>query len=347
MPLYTPSPHRFLASNPAPTQKRKPKPQSGLRNTSDAHFKTPVPAKRFVITPYQKRYIGDEYKKSEDETEQARVQQTPRPKPPRTLERIESIEETSQFSPPTFPDNGHHDYDSTIIRPIEHNRMFEPEAHQPLNEDEDDNDLLYTIEDRNKRRRISTPPTHHSDPSTPHPTTTTTTHRFLAPQQRTPAPFPTTTPHRPSFLLPPLPTSPQKPKKPLPEIFSPSRKNNKYVPSGMAATMQTFIIDAAHSGADTAAYARDADHGVKVRLRVCCIAEGVDVVECLPHGFVLVEGKGEGVSGEMERMVLVGRGGARGVVRIGRGDVIVVRGPVWDVDVCGEKWVVGVEWGVM
>jgi hypothetical protein len=49
------------------------------------------------------------------------------------------------------------------------------------------------------------------------------------------------------------------------------------------------------------------------------------------------------------KMLLAGQGGARGTggVRINEGSVVGVRAPMWDIDMGGEKWVVGVDWVVL
>jgi hypothetical protein len=54
-----------------------------------------------------------------------------------------------------------------------------------------------------------------------------------------------------------------------------------------------------------------------------------------------------GEDGEIR--ILLGQGGARGAggVKIRMGGVIGVRQPMWDVDVNGETWVVGVDWVVL
>ncbi|KAH7082763.1 hypothetical protein BKA63DRAFT_137599 [Paraphoma chrysanthemicola] len=388
MPAHTPSPHRFLAPNPPSVPKTKSKAPSGLRNgftvppskptanpsdKAELQFKKLTPAKRFVIAPHRRTLSAEEPKTQPSKDEQ-HAQLTPRPKPRRKFERVESIEEPLQSSPVATQDD---DNLFSVLQSVEHERPFE--------EEDDDDEILFITEERNKRRRISPPTSPHSEPTTP---VAATTHRFLVPPPRTPAPFgaiPNTTPHqsvpattpapthhRPTFLLPPQPTSPQKPSKPLPEIFSPSRKTQKYVPGGLASTVQSWIIETANTGFAAqergVTWGREREDGVRLKVRVTRAAgstgrheDDSSEVECFPGCFVFVRGESEPgmynfsrapsvVGNDPElRILLAGQGGARGGggVKIHIGGVVGVRQPMWDVDVNGETWVVGVDWVVL
>lgn len=388
MPTHTPSPHRFIAPNPLSTQKPKSKPPSSLRNgftvqtpkpgittdnQNDVQSRKLTPAKRFVIAPHRRTHSGNELAESKD-YEEAQVlvhsQLTPRPKLRRKFERIESIEE-----PQSSPDTPLHDNNGFgIVQSVEHERLFgDDEAQQE--EDEDDDEILFVTEEHNKRRRVSP---HSSSPSreSPEPTTpiaphNSTTHRFVVPPPRTPAlfsgvknsantasltPAATTTtpaPHRPAFILPPQPTSPPKASRPLPEIFSPSRKTQRYVPNGLASTLQGWIIETANTGFAAqervtiggVVWGRDREDGVKLKVHVTAasLQDANGEVECFPGQFVFVHGEDE------TRVLLAGQGGARGAggVKIRVGGVVGIRAPIWDVDVGGEKWVFGVDWVVL
>ncbi|EFQ87416.1 hypothetical protein PTNB73_04697 [Pyrenophora teres f. teres] len=359
MPAHTPSPHRFLAPNPPSTQKSK-KPHSNLRNALDIQTpqlaKTPAqkpelqfrkltPAKRFVIAPAQHKTTA---------TDQ---HTTPRPKPPRKLERIESIEGSQELE----PDNNDND------------------------DDNDNDEMLFDTATRNKRRRTSPPSSPSlqdpSDPQTPAPTT----HRFKVPPPRTPAPFPsiatvaaptplptcasTPSSHRPHFILPVLPTSPPKPATPPPDIFSPSRKAAKYTPAGMASTVTSWILETANTafaaqdrGGRSVLCGRDREHGVAVKVRITGIATsgtravGRDGVACYPGRVVfaracIVQDAVYDVSStahgdEEVSILLVGQGGVRGSggVLVKMGSVLGVRVPTWHVHVQGDKCLVAVDW---
>ncbi|KAH4912139.1 hypothetical protein HBI80_009180 [Parastagonospora nodorum] len=396
MPTYTPSPKRFLVPTQQSAQKPKPKPPSNLRNAytvqtpkptalapenSESFSSKVVPARRFVIAPH--RHTQSREHEAEVRAER-HTQLTPRPKPRRKFERVESIEEPPKSSPdgPSYDDRG-----IGVLQTVEHD---EAEVRDEEQNDED-GEILFVTEERNKRRRVS-PPTspstrQSSEPATP---VTLRTHRFVVPPARMPAPFTairtsteaigftsvtatmaTPAPHRPAFILPPQPTSPPKPSKPLPEIFSPSRKSQKYVPNGLASTMQSWIIETANTGfaaqerstTGGVVWGRDREDGVRLRVRVTAasssnLKDGESEVECFPGHFVFVRGETEpGMynhsralsvvdnDGEM-RILLAGQGGARGVagVKIKIGSIVGVRAPMWDVDVAGEKWMIGVDW---
>jgi hypothetical protein len=349
-----------------------------------------TPAKRFVIAPHRRTISGEEHSKHAEVEAQLEhhTQLTPRPKPRRKFERVESIEEPPRSSQetPLEDDNGF-----GIAQTIEDDRMYDEEgSHQE--QDDGDDEILFVTEERNKRRRVS-PPT---SPTSPHPSEPTTpvtvhTHRFIVPPPRTPAlfsaipdhneatgftPFATkSTPasHRPAFILPPQPTSPPKPTRPLPEIFSPSRKSQKYVPNGLASIMQSWIIETANTGfagqerstTGSVVWGREREDGVKLKVRVEVAASSMSQdegeVECFPGHFVFVKGETEpGMynhsrapsvvdnDGEM-RVLLAGLGGARGAagVKVKVGGIVGVRAPMWDVDVGGEKWLVGIDWVVL
>lgn len=334
------------------------------------------------------------------------TQQTPREKSARKLERAESIEEGSQSSPSGSPRNRDHDggiagsieQGSSVFAKHQGGEQEEEVG------DNEDEEMLFTPQARNtnanKRRRLS--PAEPTSPSHPQPAVSTSihaqaqpprtpapasnTHRFLVPTPRTPQlfsnpnPNPTTTTTtttstaatpapastRPHFLLPPQHLSPPKPSTPLPETFSPSRKGQKYVPDGLASTLQSWIVEAANTGyaaqtRDTVIWGREKEDGVKLRVRVTDIRSGgrergaEGEVECYPGGFVFASGDaGTGTSGiagdeGVMRVMLAGKGGARGAggVRVRVGNVLGIRAPMWDVEVGGEKWTVGVDWVVL
>jgi len=390
MPTHTPSPHRFLAPHPPSTQKTK-KPQSGLRNAlaiqtpastkkvqpkPELQFKKLTPAKRFVFAPpRQTQEIAKE--RRDEPQEDAFAHATPLPKLRRKFERVESIEEPSQSSQSEAQDELHGE---DVMQSIEGGDT-QLGRWDRQGEDQED-DMLFESVQTNKRRRISPASSpslqQPSEPSTPAPVSNATTHRFRVPPPRTPAPFPSiaavistpaSVPQRPHFILPALPTSPPKPSRPLPEIFSPSRKNGKYIPSGLASTVTTWMIETANTGfaaqdRSSAVTGRDREDGVKLRIRVSSLSRGggqsrsAEEVDCYAGGVVFACGdteagmynasRTENVHGEHTamRVLLAGQGGTRssGGVLVKTGSVIGIRAPMWDVDVSGEKWTVAVDW---
>ena len=390
MPATKPSPHRFIAPNPPPTQTPKPKSKSNLRHTISAHtpkqsselqFKKITPAKRFVVVPPQRPQPGDVISHApdcvEEPTPDTLLSHTPRPKVQRNLEKAESIEEASQSSPSQQTNGTVFD----VVHTIEHDPTFAEEKDEEAGDDDDE--ILFVSEARSKRRRTSPSSSALHQQQLPEtPLSSTTSHRFRLPPPQTPMLFSnlnvvasniSTTavttcappPSRPHFILPPQPTSPQKPSKPLPEIFSPSRKNQKYVPDGLASTVQTWVIETANTGFAAQersvgmVWGKEKQDGVRLKVRISSLGvEGLHELECFSGSAVVVRGDTEPGLYSMSRslstvneeegakILLAGQGGARGTggVKIRIGCIIGIRAPTWNIDIIGEKWVVGVDW---
>jgi hypothetical protein len=123
---------------------------------------------------------------------------------------------------------------------------------------------------------------------------------------------------------------------------------------------------------DAVVWGRERDDGVKIRVRVKSVRSGkvgaVDresgdlggngALECYIGGAVFVRGTTDaglynasrllgsvGEDGEV-RVMLAGQGGGRGSggVKVKVGGIVGIRAPLWDVDLAGEKWMVGVDW---
>ncbi|KAL5372255.1 hypothetical protein DPSP01_013651 [Paraphaeosphaeria sporulosa] len=404
MPLQTPSPHRFLAPGPPATQKPKLKPRSGLRNVQtprptalhsrstyeDTNETTRVvPAKRFVLPQPSSRNPPNtgERRRGRDQHDEAWADTpiTRRPKP--RLSKAESIDCTSPSSSANTAVN--------VLPSIEQSSILVEDKGQE--DDTDEEEILFVREERNKRRRVSpdpsTSPSHaRTEPATPHQQSSPqiaspVSHRFkiassrpnVAEQASTPVVDRQTHP-RPHFILPQLSPSPTKSVVPLPETFSPSRKHGKYVPNGMASTLQSWILETANTGysANTNAsvsWGRDKEDGVKLRIEVLSVmggrGSGESEVECWPGGVVFLRGvtdaslphaagtlgftQPEGNYNERPefKIMLAGQGGARGkgCVRVREGGFVGVRTPIWDVHVGQgqeeERLLVGVDWMVL
>ncbi|ORY13993.1 hypothetical protein BCR34DRAFT_534725 [Clohesyomyces aquaticus] len=399
----------------AQTQTQTPKAAVPSR-ADQAQTPRVTPAKRFVIAPARETAAGLSVQPGRSGGQGRRdgiwthtqTPATPLAKPRRKLTRVESIEVGSQESPPGSAHLGLHG--ERIARLIEEDtRLDEGNSHGhgfgDDDDDDDDNDaeeeLLFTPQNP-KRRRLTPNPdvdvdvdfvsssspirdsTSHVALQTSAPATSTSSHRFIVPPPRSLAvstlPKPTTPAppsHRPHFLLPPQVTSPPAPTQPLPSTFSPQRKGQKYLPGGLATTLQSWIIEAANTGyaaqtRDTVLWGREKEDGMKVRVRVKDIRGGRGgdggggSVECAAGGVFFVSGerdmdaglynasrefasqKGESQASGDVKVMLSGQGNARtGIVKLGRGNMVGIRAPVWDVVIEGEKWIVGVDWGVL
>ncbi|KAF3035299.1 hypothetical protein E8E12_003045 [Didymella heteroderae] len=381
MPPHKPSPHRFIAPAPAaqtpnPKPKPKPRPPSTLRHARSAQpgvlqVKKIAPAKRFVLAPTQqhgREREGDGAAPRADRVAD-RVESppssvpghdvTPRPRAGR-LASVESIEEPASSASRAVDENEEGD-GRNVVQTIEHG------------DDEDEDEMLFETPRASKRRRTSPP-----SPTTHRAALGAGSHRFRVPQTpaaslaaaasnapATPAAASvsvntnTTTASRPHFLIP-APRSPDKPCVPLPEIFSPSRKAQKYIPAGLASSVQAWIIEAAQQGPGAGiVWGREREDGVRIKIKVSDLGEREEV-ECWPGGTTFLLGetepgmynasRAEGLGEDQGiRLLLAGHGGLRGAagVKIRVGSVIGVREPTWELDVGGEKWTVGVDWLVL
>ncbi|KAF2133790.1 hypothetical protein P153DRAFT_380968 [Dothidotthia symphoricarpi CBS 119687] len=360
MPTHTPSPHRFLAPHPPSTQQKpRQKPPSNLRHVQ---LPTPTPTRHAPLaaqTPTPaKRFVTAQEGRSGSVSGSGNIAPL-RSRPRRKLERVESIEEVR-----SSPSRGCNDRDGVL-------HSIEQVMQEESDDDAEDEEILFDPS-LHKRRRLSSPIL---PPQTP-------AQRFrIPPRTHTPLALPlppsqlppptttsttTTTQHnRPPLLLPPLPTSPPKPAKPLPQIFSPSRKNARYTPNGLASTVQGWIVETASTGEGRGGmlWGREREDGVRVRVRVTDVGglEG-GAVRCLVGGVVVVRASVDAGLGDVVRVsgsvvdgeqgvgvLLAGQGGARGVasVEVSVGSLVGIRAPTWDVEVGGESWIVGVDWVVL
>ncbi|KAF2748263.1 hypothetical protein M011DRAFT_466677 [Sporormia fimetaria CBS 119925] len=368
MSSSTPSPHRFITSSTPSVQKPKPK-LSDLRYTifsapvqnstvidhaSTPSGKTTIPAKRFVVKSAKctfkvARKIGD-----------GRPTGFPSPQCRFPSRKTDIIDTTS--SPPS-PDTSQIDVDTPI-----HIHAHDSTALDASDSDPDGEMLFENADHRDKRRRISPelPSSPSREPEKKCMTPVSNTHRFnlafLHPptvSTSTSTPVPIHTPTRPPFLLPTR-TSPAKTQSrlPAPEAFSPSRKGNKYVAGGMAATLQSWIVETANTGyqahlKDTVVWGRDREDGVKMRVRVLNVDEdGVGNV-VLARGEVVgsnaLHANAYQVSEDGSlNLLLVGSGFVGGKktarVRVSQDDVLGLRTPFWETEVAGDTFMVGVDW---
>ncbi|OCK87384.1 uncharacterized protein K441DRAFT_691174 [Cenococcum geophilum 1.58] len=382
-PPVTPSPHRFLP--PSAPRIAKPTPAGGLQHNHSTHsFQTPIqqpsqrpqfvpisssrqptPAHRFAFPSPRPAHNGERA-----ETPHAEPPWVQTPRLTRKLQRVESIEDPSQGTEDGGPEDNAHG--NTIARTIELT---------PTTQDEDDEADILFAPSHHKRRRLSPPPppSAYADGSlnsTSHPPATPTlpSHRFLPP--RTPASSSITpsttlaleTSARPTFLLPSH-TSANSPPRPLPDTFSPQRRGQKFVPGGLANTVRGWVIDIAHTasqpstGASHGARASCND-GWRVRIKVTELSPPAEDPEGMERAtaeigstMLLVRGTldslprnaSNAVHGPVEVRAILANQAAQKVsgVKIGRGSVVGIRPPCWDVELSGEKWIVAADWSVL
>lgn len=141
---------------------------------------------------------------------------------------------------------------------------------------------------------------------------------------------------RPAFLK--LPAASAENLEPLPEAFSPHRRGEKFVPGGMAATLQQWVVETGQS----AVHSRRGQgylQGEAYLYRVM-----VDSVS--GHGPVLVQGRHQ--DGARLQLLLISDGKARAShAHAQPGNVIGVRAPSWEVHLAGCSWIVAVDWTML
>lgn len=206
-------------------------------------------------------------------------------------------------------------------------------------------------------------------------------HNPIIPAPELPQPAAPNPPHRPPprFVFPPttpslpaIPSSPSiflrpaapavdpgthdPPLPPLPELFSPHRRGHKFQPDGLAATVRDWVVAVAqeavasrnrsrtrgwgNGGVESAVEGEREGEGDGVRMRVVEVRGGGGGDG---DGDVVLVRATSG-DGEVRKWMLLGSGGMGTAVRAGV--VVVVRAPVWEVEVRGQRWGVGVEWRV-
>jgi hypothetical protein len=142
--------------------------------------------------------------------------------------------------------------------------------------------------------------------------------------------------HRPAFLRPAAP--PEEPSEPLPQTFSPHKRGQKFVPGGMAATVQQWVISTGQAAIQSRkgqGYLSGEDYVTRVRLQ-----------ELTGHGPFTA--RGETMDGESRNVLLAGTADSNKAEQtcVNAGHVVGVRAPVWDVEVDGSQWTVCVDWKI-
>lgn len=142
---------------------------------------------------------------------------------------------------------------------------------------------------------------------------------------------------RPAFLRPSMAPQDQ-PAEPLPEAFSPHRRGQKYVPGGMAATVQQWIVETGRTVVQSRqGHACSRRENVVIQFKVD-IARG--------QGPFLVNART--LSGETANMLLIQSSTAAMQCRdFGSGSVICIRDPTWDVELDGQSWAVVADWELL
>ncbi|MCJ1319809.1 hypothetical protein MMC15_005145 [Xylographa vitiligo] len=349
-PPATPSPYRFVAHSKG---RSDPQPQSSSRN----RYSLPPSASTQQFAPTPKFSVRPPSSREDVAASAAGSPLVSRARPAWRGQQREEIEETVErgsdedggdgFRGGMSVDEGVGETELSseafqFLRPHKRRRSSPPAAERDaiyisddaVDRDGDENDLRALSPTSSSSSQLGSPTNAHHPLPLPTaaysiPPTTTTPRFHLAPPPPPPGP-----PSLPKFIIPtPAPTEPLAP---LPEAFSPHRRGAKYLPSGLAATCREWVLSASQLGAQTRRFdgGREGDDGAAgwaARVRVHEVRHG--------EGMVLVR------SGAGERWMLIG--GHRVGERLRRGEVVGVKRPVWEVEVGGETWGVGVEWSLL
>jgi hypothetical protein len=159
---------------------------------------------------------------------------------------------------------------------------------------------------------------------------------------------------KPPSFRPPSPSAPQNQVDPLPEQFSPHGKGRKYIPGGLAAELQGWLFNI-ESTSHTVSRSKNEEWPIRIvvdeisghpRSGMTMISgRQIHVIESNdddPSGIVYTLGE--------VRVILAGEGQLSGLQRgskVGKGRVVGIKGPVWEVILEDGKWGVGCDWKVL
>ncbi|QDS72322.1 hypothetical protein FKW77_007710 [Venturia effusa] len=315
-PPATPSPRRFITSKP-PKEKPTPKPPSNLRfqnittpqRPEQSALTRPSPAQ--FVTPNSHRFqqfnATPKFAFAKPKKQDVPIRSPPKPRPaiiqPREELYGEIIEDASQED---ADDEG----EVMMMDSVETRFEEEIQDHPPSPK----RPRLSAFQHATPRRFVFGNSSSHGQQSTPRPQTAS----------------------RPHFILPP--SQPAEQSEPLPEVFSPHRRKEKFVPGGMASKAREWIIEASQMNSHT--HSRRSLAGAAPELTLVQILE---VSGSVRIGMLLVRGK---IDGRQVKLILPGQGRKRGFPDNDpkAGDVIGIGHIRWDMEIAGETWIVCVEW---
>lgn len=141
------------------------------------------------------------------------------------------------------------------------------------------------------------------------------------------------TPIRPIFRLP-VSANPEL-AEPLPDAFSPHRRRQRFLPGGMAAEVQQWIVEATQSAGQHRQSTTGAD------LLQAVVSE---ISEPSSTGMVLAKAT---AGNERVRLLLAGSGKNQSAFSIKQGDILAIKAPSWNIELESEQWIIGVDWCVL
>ena len=136
---------------------------------------------------------------------------------------------------------------------------------------------------------------------------------------------------RPAFLRSSV--APAENFEPLPEAFSPHRRGEKFIPGGMASSLQQWVVEMGQS----AAHSRRGQGYLQGEAYL----HRVKVESVSGHCPMLIQGRRE--DGHQLQFLLIAEGKAL-TGNVCTGSIVGIRAPSWEVELEGDSWIVGVDW---
>jgi hypothetical protein len=173
---------------------------------------------------------------------------------------------------------------------------------------------------------------------------------------------------KPPRFRPPDEDSHDQATEPLPEVFSPHRRGQKFIPGGLAAEVVGWLVNIESCVPGTGAglgMERGTEERWAVRLVVDEVRGGSEA-GIAGAGMTIVRGRqmrrGSGSTDQrvetaemidhlgIVKVILAGEGVGVGIQKAGKvevGRIVGIKGPVWEVVIEQERWGVGVDWRVL
>jgi len=142
-----------------------------------------------------------------------------------------------------------------------------------------------------------------------------------------------TAPSRPIFRLP-VSVHPE-PAEPLPDAFSPHRRRQRFLPGGMAAEVQQWIVETTQSVGQHRRSTTGAD-----------LLQAIVLESSGPSSTGMVLAKAA-AGNRRVRLLLAGSGKIQSASSIKQGDVLAIKAPSWNIELEGVPWMIGIDWRIL
>ncbi|KAK3678963.1 hypothetical protein LTR78_001416 [Recurvomyces mirabilis] len=335
MAPVTPSPHRFITSkqrSASPTKKAQPPSHKIVTSETSrsSHSDGFEGAGQFASTP---RFAAGR-----------KPARSSRPRSPPRSSFANALRATGHLRD---------DVEESALQTTNDEEMLDGEQANalPTTESSDQHNEFRALPFSPKRRRLddlnpndleSTPARYHLEPTFAKPQTPASAHRLNIPRFSTTAGAAPdgrdeiSSQARSAFLRPSL--APTEASEPLPEAFSPHHRGQKFVPGGVAATVQQWVVEAgqaATQGRRGRGYLRGDDFELKFT-----------VLDCKGNGPFMIMART--IEGDDARLLLTcGASPAQRTSTVQIGAMVGMRAPTWDIVVEEITWKVGIDWRVL